>query len=135
MSTSKKPCSFKASFAFVIFDFYLLTAYYIRERALMYSTVFKKRYCVFSIQKTTSNDYNHNAANTKDKGKSAILPTVKLDFVRQGFYFLGESIFNSLTLKLKNIDCYLGMRRTIWINIGLFENNFVLTAQRKSAIH
>ena len=39
------------------------------------------------------NYLNHNAANTRNNGKSAKLPKVKLDFVRQSFYFLGASIF------------------------------------------
>ena len=44
---------------------------------------------------------NHNALNTRNNGKTAKLPKVKLDFARRSFYFLGASIFNSLPLSLR----------------------------------
>ena len=72
MSTSKKSCYFKASFVFVIFDFNVLTTYYKRERALMYSIVFES--LCFLHLKTTSNEYNDNTANAKNNGKSAKFP-------------------------------------------------------------
>ena len=47
---------------------------------------------------------HHNALTTRNNGKSAKLPRVKLDFARRSFYFLGASIFNSLLLSLGNIN-------------------------------
>ena len=47
---------------------------------------------------------HHNALTTRNNGKSAKLPRVKLDFARRSFYFLGASIFNSLPLSLRNIN-------------------------------
>jgi len=44
------------------------------------------------------------AFNTRNNGKAAKLPKVKLDFARRSFYFLGASVFNSLPLSLKNIN-------------------------------
>ena len=49
------------------------------------------------------------ALNTRNTGKVAKLPKVKLDFARSSFYFLGASIFNSLPLclSLRNINSNL----------------------------
>ena len=46
---------------------------------------------------------NHNALNNRNIGKPAKLPKVKLDFGRRCFYFLGASIFNSLSLSLETL--------------------------------
>ena len=55
----------------------------------------------------------HNALNTRNNGKTAKLPKVKLDFARRSFYFLGASIFNSLPLNSKNIDSRVLFRKAL----------------------
>ena len=99
----------------MIFDFYQLTTFYKRERASLYLTALIELH-VFHL-----NDYFQrlrNALNTRNNGKTAKLPKVRLDFARRIFYFLGASIFNSLPLSLRKInsrvlfrnaldDCYL----------------------------
>ena len=55
----------------------------------------------------------HNALNTRNSGKSARLPKVKLDFARRSFYFLGASIFNSLPLSLRNINSRVLFRNAL----------------------
>ena len=49
------------------------------------------------------------ALNTRNNGKAAKLPKVKLNFARRSFYFLVASIFNSLplSLSLKSINSNL----------------------------
>ena len=56
---------------------------------------------------------HHNALNTRNNGKSAKLPKVKLDFARRSFYFLGASIFNSLPLSLRNINSRVLFRKAL----------------------
>ena len=56
---------------------------------------------------------NHNALNTRNNGKAAKLPKVKLDFARRSFYFLGASIFNSLPLSLRNINSRVLFRKAL----------------------
>ena len=53
------------------------------------------------------------ALNTRNNGKAAKLPKVKLDFARRGFYFLGASIFNSLPLSLRNINSKVLFRKAL----------------------
>ena len=53
------------------------------------------------------------ALNTRNNGKAAKLPKVKLDFARLGFYFLGASIFNSLPLSLRNINSKVLFRKAL----------------------
>ena len=47
---------------------------------------------------------HHNALNSRNNGKKAKLPKVRLDFACCGFYFLGASIFKLLPLILRNIN-------------------------------
>ena len=56
---------------------------------------------------------HHNALNTRNNGKTAKLPKVKLDFARRSFYFLGASIFNSLPLSLRNINSRVLFRKAL----------------------
>ena len=39
--------------------------------------------------------------------------SVKLDFARKSFYFLGTSAFNSLPLKIKQISCRILFRESL----------------------
>ena len=52
---------------------------------------------------------HHNALNTRNNGKSAELPKVKLDFARRSFYFLGAS----LPLSLRNINSRVLFRKAL----------------------
>ena len=54
---------------------------------------------------------HHNASNTRNNGKTAELPKVRLDFARCSFYFLGASIFNLLPLSLRNINSRVLFRK------------------------
>ena len=56
---------------------------------------------------------HYNALNTRNNGKTTEVPKVKLDFARRSFYFLGASIFNSLPLSLRNINCRVLFRKTL----------------------
>ena len=47
--------------------------------------------------------FHHNSLNTRNNGKAAKLPKVKLDFECRSFYFLDASIFNSPPLSLRKI--------------------------------
>ncbi len=92
-------------------------------RILSINNFLQKRACSFvfdclngtvcSPYKNYFERWNHNAANTKNNGKTAKLPKVKLDFARRSFYFKGASIFNSLPLKLKNINSRLLFRKAL----------------------
>ena len=55
----------------------------------------------------------HSAFNTRNSGKTARVPKVKLDFARHSFYFLGASIFNSLPLSLRNINSRVLFRNAL----------------------
>ena len=55
----------------------------------------------------------HSALNTRNSGKTARIPKVKLDFARRSFYFLGASIFNSLPLSLRNIHSRVLFRNAL----------------------
>ena len=55
----------------------------------------------------------HSALNTRNSGKTARLPKVKLGFARRSFYFLGASIFNSLPLSLRNIHSRVLFRNAL----------------------
>ena len=56
---------------------------------------------------------HHNALNTRDSGKTAKLPKVRLDFARLNFYFLGASIFYLLPSSLRNINSRVLLRKTL----------------------
>ena len=56
---------------------------------------------------------HHNALNTRNNGKTAKLPKVRLDFARRSFYFLGASIFNLLPLSLRNINSRVLFRKAL----------------------
>ena len=56
---------------------------------------------------------NHNALKTRNNGKAAKLPKVKLAFARHSFYFLGASIFYSSPLSLRNIDSRVLFRKAL----------------------
>ena len=56
---------------------------------------------------------NHNALNTRNNGKAAKLPKVKLDFARRSFYILGASTFNSLPLSLRSINSRFLFRKAL----------------------
>ena len=56
---------------------------------------------------------HHNALNTRNNGKTAKLPKVKLDFARRSFYLLGASIFNSLPFSLRNINSRVLFRKAL----------------------
>ena len=48
-----------------------------------------------------------------NNGKAAKLPKVKLDFARCSFYFLGGSLFNSLSLSLRNTNFKVLFRKAL----------------------
>ena len=85
--------------------------FYKRELAALYLTASMELH-VFKFK-----DYfqrlHHNALNTRNNGKTAKLPKVKLDFACCSFYFLGASIFNSLPLSLRNINSRVLFRRAL----------------------
>ena len=58
-------------------------------------------------------DVNHNVLNTRNNGKAAKLPKVKLHFARRSFYFLGASIFNSFPLSLRNMNSRVLFRKAL----------------------
>ena len=47
---------------------------------------------------------NHTV-NARKNGTIVSLPKVKIKFASQSFYFLGASVFNSLPLTIRQIDC------------------------------
>ena len=56
---------------------------------------------------------HHNALTTRNNGKSAKLPRVKLDFARRSFYISGASSFNSLTFSLRNINSRVLLKKAL----------------------
>ena len=42
--------------------------------------------------------------NTRNNNYSVRLPRVKLELARQGFFFVGGSLYNSLPLELRQVD-------------------------------
>ena len=54
-----------------------------------------------------------NYLNTRNNGKAAKLPKIKLDFARRSFYFLGASIINPLPLSLRNINSRVLFRKAL----------------------
>ena len=92
-------------------------------RLLTIDNFLQKRACCFvfdCLNGTTCfpfKDYlqrlHHNAFNTRNNGKTAKLPKVKLGFARRSIYFLSSSIFNSLPLSLRNINSRVLFRKAL----------------------
>ena len=49
--------------------------------------------------------------NTRNNRISVKLPSVKLSFARNSFYFMGAKLFNSLPLSLRQVDSFSSFKK------------------------
>ena len=74
-----------------------------RERVLLVKS------CLCKESKEDLNNYFkliEHKYETRNKSKSIKLPPVKLELAKQGFYFSGGVLYNSLPIEIEDTDCY-----------------------------